>query len=236
MHADKKPPAGADCASSGPPSLRPPPSAFLDVSFGALNLGGDVPCDHGYLLYAGLCALLPWLHEDGSGIGVHPIRGQAVRGQRLLRLTPDSRVCLRVGEGGLETALALANRAVMVGEAEIWLGRPTVHPLAPSPALRSRLVTVKGCMEQTPFLQAIQAQLEVLGVKGAGIGIGKRRTLRIRHKEVVGYEVRLDGLGEAESLAAQAAGLGGRRHMGCGVFTRAEVGARKGEGRRPDAH
>jgi CRISPR-associated protein Cas6 len=47
---------------------------------------------------------------------------------------------------------------------------------------------------------------------------GKRRTLRIKDKEVVGYEVKLEGLTVAESLNIQEQGLGGRRHMGCGVF------------------
>lgn len=45
-----------------------------------------------------------------------------------------------------------------------------------------------------------------------------RRTLRIKDKEIVGYEVILEGLTAEESLCIQHNGLGGRRKMGCGVF------------------
>ena len=48
--------------------------------------------------------------------------------------------------------------------------------------------------------------------------VGKRRTTRIKGKEVVGFEVILEGLNAHESIAIQEAGVGGRRHMGCGVF------------------
>jgi CRISPR-associated protein Cas6 len=48
--------------------------------------------------------------------------------------------------------------------------------------------------------------------------LGKRRTLRIREKEVVGHEVVIEGLTSEESLSVQERGLGGRRHMGCGIF------------------
>lgn len=37
-------------------------------------------------------------------------------------------------------------------------------------------------------------------------------------KEVVGYELVIEGLTADESVAIQTTGLGGRRHMGCGVF------------------
>lgn len=61
--------------------------------------------------------------------------------------------------------------------------------------------------------------MTALGVSEQAIfSIGKRRTIRIRDKEVVGYEVILEGLTADESLAIQTTGLGGRRHMGCGVF------------------
>jgi CRISPR-associated protein Cas6 len=58
--------------------------------------------------------------------------------------------------------------------------------------------------------------------------LGKRRTLRIRNKEVVGYEVVLGKLAAEESLLVQSAGLGGRRRFGCGIFvpTRTEGASR----------
>jgi CRISPR-associated protein Cas6 len=49
--------------------------------------------------------------------------------------------------------------------------------------------------------------------------LGKRRTIRIKDKEVVGYEVLIERLSASESLILQGTGLGGRRHMGCGLFS-----------------
>jgi CRISPR-associated protein Cas6 len=61
--------------------------------------------------------------------------------------------------------------------------------------------------------------LTAIGVSiQAIVSVGKRRTIRIHGKEVVGYELIIEGLTADESIAIQTAGLGGRRHMGCGVF------------------
>jgi CRISPR-associated protein Cas6 len=69
------------------------------------------------------------------------------------------------------------------------------------------------------FQTAARKQLAALGVSDqAELTLPKRRTFRIKHKEVVGYETIIEGLTAEESLGVQEAGLGGRRHMGCGVF------------------
>ena len=104
---------------------------------------------------------------------------------------------------------------------------PQVWSLRPSTALRSRLVIIK--IKDAPtaaditaenFEASARRQLNALGVSPESIlTIGKRRTLRLKQKEVVGYEVILEGLTAEESLNVQEAGIGGRRHMGCGVFT-----------------
>ena len=48
--------------------------------------------------------------------------------------------------------------------------------------------------------------------------LGRRRILGIRDKKVVGFAVGLTGLGADASLEVQRRGLGGRRHMGAGIF------------------
>jgi CRISPR-associated protein Cas6 len=69
------------------------------------------------------------------------------------------------------------------------------------------------------FVAAVRRQLDALCISPeAGLSPGKRRTVRIKDKEVVGYELLLDGLTAEESITVQEHGLGGRRHMGCGIF------------------
>ncbi|MCA9037647.1 MAG: hypothetical protein KDA91_21080, partial [Planctomycetaceae bacterium] len=87
----------------------------------------------------------------------------------------------------------------------------------------SRLVTIKGFMDAESFAQAVRRQLDALEISERVIlTIGKRRTIKIRDKEVVGFEVILEGLTAEESIVLQEQGLGGRRHMGCGVFVAAK--------------
>ena len=160
---------------------------------------------------------VPSLHTS-LGIGVHPIRGQQI-GDRRLSLSADSRLVLRVDTDHIGQVLPLAGQQLDLAGAKLRVGVPQVWPLQPAPALRSRLVTTKNCQDQSRFESELRRQLDALDVAAAVIvTIPKRRTLRIKDKEVVGYEVLLEGLTAEESLNVQDQGLGGRRHMGCGVF------------------
>jgi CRISPR-associated protein Cas6 len=106
-----------------------------------------------------------------------------------------------------------------VSIAKIQVGVPEIRTLFPADSLRSRLVTTKNCLDVSRFEKEIQRQVSNLGAEASPrYHIGKRRTLRIRDKEVVGYEVVFEELSPTLSLAIQVNGIGGRRHMGCGVF------------------
>jgi CRISPR-associated protein Cas6 len=76
------------------------------------------------------------------------------------------------------------------------------------------------------FQKELRRKLEALGVSSQAIvTLGKRRTIRIKDKDIVGYEVVLEGLSAEESLAIQEnqppdpALRFARTRMGCGVFT-----------------
>src|SRR5439155_1578765 len=58
-----------------------------------------------------------------------------------------------------------------------------------------------------------------IGVQ-AELAVGERRTLRVKDKQVVGFELAATGLSTEDSLRLQETGIGGRRHMGCGIFAR----------------
>jgi CRISPR-associated protein Cas6 len=53
-----------------------------------------------------------------------------------------------------------------------------------------------------------------------GIDQSVRRTLRINGKEIIGFPIEVSGLSAEDSIRLQEQGLGGRRHFGCGIFTR----------------
>lgn len=191
----------------------------VDVMFGA-RCQAPLPADLSYLLYAGLCRLLPALHQQ-NGIAVHPLSGQLV-GNRQFQLHDGSRLILRLDADRISEVIGLAGKQLNVADRLVRLGVPTVRVLEPATALRSRLVTTKNGQDEERFRQELRRQLDLLHVSPeVAITLPllpKRRTLRIKDKEIVGHEVLLEGLSAEESLNVQAYGLGGRRHMGCGVF------------------
>jgi CRISPR-associated protein Cas6 len=203
----------------------------IDLAF-ALVSTCPVPADHGYHLYASISRALPAMHEP-NGIGIHPIRGRII-GERQMQLCDWSRLTIRVAAERIAEVLPLAGKQLNLAGRPLRVGVPQVLALTPAPALRSRLVTIKvssaddqptGPPDHDAFLAAARRQLDALGIAPeAQFCIPTRdsrplrRTLRIKDKEVVGYELLVKPLTAEESLALQSHGLGGRRHMGCGIF------------------
>jgi CRISPR-associated protein Cas6 len=188
----------------------------LDLEFQVFS-SCAIAVDHGYYVYAGLSKVLGSVHSE-NGIAVHPIRGRQI-GDRMLQLMPWSTLKIRTPQEHIGNLAGLAGKTILVGDRQLRLGVPKVQPLEAATALRSRVVTIKGFMDAEPFAQAVRRQLDAKEIsERVVLTIGKRRTIKIRDKEVVGFEVLLEGLTAQESITIQEQGLGGRRHMGCGVF------------------
>ncbi len=189
---------------------------LLDLEFPVFSTSA-ITVDHGYHLYSGLSRALSTVHSE-NGIGVHPIRGTQV-GNRMLQIMPWSRVRIRTPQDNVGDLISLSGKSINVGDRKVRLGVPQLHALEPATALRSRLVTIKGFQDAETFAEAVRRQLDALEISDRVIlTVAKRRTIRIRDKEVVGFEVILEALTAQESIAVQETGIGGRRHMGCGVF------------------
>jgi CRISPR-associated protein Cas6 len=187
---------------------------YVDLAFRLT--GSKVPVDHGYALYSAISRLVPEIHE-AKNIGVHPIRG-TYSGNGELSLWGSSRLILRMESEQIGQFLKLAGIELEIDSQTLRVGGvPEVRTLRSGAALYSRLVTIKGFMEPADFLEAAKRQLKKIGVQSE-LRVGERRTLRIKDKRVVGFEVAALGLDAEDSLRLQENGLGGRRHMGCGVF------------------
>jgi CRISPR-associated protein Cas6 len=186
---------------------------YVDLAFRLT--GSKVPVDHGYALYSAISRILPEIHGAKS-IGVHPIRG-TYSGNGELVLRDSSRLVLRLESERIGEVLKLAGKRLEISNHNIGVGIPEVRLLRPRASLYSRLVTIKGFMEPTAFLESAKRQLDKLGIS-AEIQLGERRTFRVKDKQVVGFEVAAARLDAEDSLRIQESGLGGRRHMGCGVF------------------
>lgn len=176
--------------------------------------------DHAYHLYGAVSRVLPVVHENPD-IGVHPIKGRQV-GNRQMSLMPWSELRLRTPQEHVIDLLPLAGHELTLGGADIQLQIPKVLQLKPLTALRSRLVTIKlreGRVTTEGFEDAVRRQLENLEVSSqVTLTVGKQRTVQIKRREIIGFEVLLEGLNAEESIAVQEHGLGGRRGLGCGLF------------------
>ena len=232
---------------NGEPPPRPPwPDPAVDLAFPIAG-GTSLPVDHAHALLGAVAGVVPAVHDQGGTyrpgdpprIGIHPIRGRQIGG-RTVRLMGWSALTVRCPAGRIGEFLPLAGRCLEVAGTAMSLAPPRVEPLTPAAALRSRLVTIKptggGVMAPARFLEAARRQLAGLGVSpSVGVTVPARereggseparRTVRIRGREIVGFELRLTGLTAAESVQVQTWGLGGRRVLGCGVFTAFDAGA-----------
>ena len=207
------------------------PLAFCEMAFPIL--GERVPADNGYALYAAISRVLG--RHLPPGVSVASLGGVAMGG-RMLRLDREARLRLRTAPGGIGGLLPLAGRTLDVGGCTITIGVPDVRCLAPAPDLIARVVTIRNQTEPAPFLDVVRRQLAELWADGEAsipaVEVGPRRgepmrkVVRVKGHAIIGYTVRIAGLSPVSSLILQARGIGGRRHMGCGVF----FPARSGEG------
>ncbi|MFM2216673.1 MAG: hypothetical protein RL240_991 [Planctomycetota bacterium] len=189
---------------------------YIDLAFQIMS-ASSIPSDHGYALFSSISKTLPTIHESNA-IGIHPIRGTQV-GNRQLQLNGNSRLTIRIRISEIPVCLPLAGKLLDITGAKIQVGVPEIRTLIPADRLASRLVTTKNCLDQVRFEAELKRQVSNLGADTTlRYSIGKRRTIRIRDKEIVGYEVVLENLHPELSLAIQVNGIGGRRHMGCGIF------------------
>jgi CRISPR-associated endonuclease/helicase Cas3 len=156
----------------------------------------------------------------------------------MMQLTEQSQLVLRVPDGEIAPLLKLAGQSLRIGPHSVRVGVPQVRSLIPATVQRSRLVTIKivgtSGNQQTPqlFLESARRGLSKLGLSDQleliiptrpgptpeSPPAPKRRTMRVKDVEIVGYELVIAGLTADESLTLQIEGLGGKRHMGCGVF------------------
>lgn len=199
--------------------------AVIDACFPLI--GDTIPVDHGYPLFAAMVKEIRAIHD--MPVGIHPINGLLI-GDRLMKLTEKSRLTIRLDHMLLPEILPLAGMKLKIGEGHVRIGIPSIRTLKAGSRCRSRLVVIRGFMTPEDFLAAVGRQMAAIEITGKAeilrrpgvVAPGKdpfvRRTLRIKEKEIVGYALEVSELSPENSIRLQELGLGGRRHMGCGIF------------------
>jgi CRISPR-associated protein Cas6 len=188
-------------------------------------LGSSLPADNGYPLYSAVSRHLGGHLPDG--ISLASVGGLVASSGRIL-VSRRSQLRLRTPCETIGLLLGLAGARLNVGGHEILLGVPRVLPLDYSSTLKSRLVAIKGYTVPEIFLEAAERQLRRICSsgkvsiptlsQGRRAGLPQRRVLQIKDRTIVGFGVLVQDLEPEDCTSLLVYGLGGRRHMGCGIF------------------
>lgn len=189
---------------------------FVDVAFPLK--GKSLPLDHGYALFGAVSRIVPVLHDEAEW-GLFPVHGSRL-GHGELSLLATSLLTIRMPQARVGDVLSLTGKSLGVDGREVVVGIPRIFPLQSRPVLQSRFVTIKKFHEEeAPFAEAVRRQLTELDVSAdAKVTVGVRRVAKVANHTIVGFAVGIAGLNPAESLRVQTSGIGGRRHMGAGLF------------------
>lgn len=188
-------------------------AAMADVQF-ELS-AGEIPADHGVVLFEQLAGYLPWL-AGIDGAGVHPLHGAPTGRNDNLVINRRVKLTLRLPVDRLAEAEALVGAVLEPGAGPIKVGPLKKRPLVPYATLYSHFVVMDSA-DEARFLDEARAELETMGVR-AGLIPGKRRRMRMREGAVEGYSLMLHDLSLQDSIRVQERGLGRYRIYGCGIF------------------
>lgn len=178
--------------------------------------------DHGYTLFSAIsqCVDRPPDHlifHQNTKVGLHRLRGQYL-GRGKLRLGAGAFFGLRLPRSRVADALILSGKTLTLNKDSIKVGTVFTRELIPASTLYAHMVTTRNGETAERFLTEIQRQCDALAICGR-IDPGPRRIFTIKGKKIVGFALLVSELSAEESLRLQEKGLGGRRRMGCGVFS-----------------
>lgn len=186
--------------------------------------GTMLPADHPYGSYSAQCKVIPEIRQHPE-IGILSVPGIPDR-QGKIYLTPQSHLRIRVPVAKIPIVYPLAGKKLTIGRDEIKIGVPSINLLKPHPKLKARIVTIKNkeCMQPEGFIKGARRQLANLGIDAqVSIPLDRngepaRKTIKIKRQTTVGFTTIVSELSEEDSLQLQYWGIGGRRHIGAGIF------------------
>ena len=195
----------------------------IDLSFPIIATQ-PIPADHGYHLYAALSNTLP-ATSPAQRYCCPPDPRDPDRRPHAATRRPERGGSSRPRQSDRQF-IQLAGKQHFVWAHHLPRRRPSAFARDARSGIRSRLVTIKNGTDPERFTNEVRRKLDAFAVSNeAQVTLGKRRTICIKEKEVVGYEVIIEALTAEESLAIQENQTSGppelgwsRRHMGCAVF------------------
>ena len=169
-----------------------------------------------YALFGAISRTVPSIHNENR-VRMFPFGGLD---------KPPSCFSVRVPGYMVEHFASLEDQLLNVNKRALLVMAPSINPIRPARSLLSKIVVIHGFKEeQQGGLEAFKAHFDrALRCKfgcSAPYVIGQKKVIKVKDVLVDGFEVRIDSLSEADSMTIQSLGIGGRGHLGCGVFEKA---------------
>lgn len=204
---------------------------YIDLTFPFTSgIGSRIPLDHGYPLFSALSRRDYILHEHDQW-ALHLVFGTKCN-HGFLVCPEFSRVRLRLPVSDIPKALVYRDLSFYLFDNQFRISdEPIIQSIGPTSSLFSPLVipfTLSAKEEENPeaFEEAFKRDLFKLFEKlpqntdnTLRWNIGRTRAMRVRGEIKRGRSVRVYGLTDEQSILLQEQGVGGRRHMGAGVFS-----------------
>jgi CRISPR-associated protein Cas6 len=197
--------------------VRAPDVSATDVVFDVE--GTSLPADNAWPLLQAIERRLPWLATEAR-VGIHPLRAVPTA-YGVVLLAQRAKLVLRLPEARRADALALEGARLDVAGSALAVGAGRPRALQPSATLHAQRVAAEAADEQG-FQDDVTKWLWTLDVDCRFIS-GRHRTSFAGGREISGFALALHGLGPADSLRVQSAGIGGERRLGWGVFVPAKA-------------
>ncbi len=185
----------------------------------------QLPVDHAYSLSIAIMAHLPWIKEE-VGAGIHSIHVAAsgngwvrpIHGDNLLFPSRRTKLSIRVPVEREADARVLSGKLLEVDGHELVIGDARIRPLSTLTTLFSRHMVVDETEAEEEFLDRAAENLEEMGVRPQKMLCGIENTINTPDRLLKTRSLMLADLRLEESAALQTQGMGGHRHLGCGLF------------------
>jgi len=174
--------------------------------------GTSVPESYPFALWSEVVRCLPWIKNEVNA-GILPLRGSA-SGEQLL-LSKRTKLVLRVPTELAVQTNQLSGQRLDVDGAILVVGKGRQRELQAATTLHAYLV--ESNLGEIEFLADMKQKLQAMNIS-CNLICDKYRQVRSVKQTLTGYGLVLHDLKLPASLTIQSIGLGGKRHLGCGMF------------------
>lgn len=183
---------------------------IIDIVF---DLDGvQVPHDYPFELWSEIVRSLAWLKEE-KNVGILPLRG-SVSGQNTL-LSKRTKLILRIPADRAGQVASLTGQKLKIGDNILEVGVGKARELRSAATLHS--MVVESSLGEVEFLADMKLKLHEMKI-ACNLICDKYRKISGTKQSITGYGLVLHDLKPEASLFVQQTGLGGARHLGCGIF------------------